>query len=61
MKKVFSKAKWMERNLSLRMKEEFLLDLTWPDECEGLTEEEMIYKGFLTSHNWMVEVDDEIL
>ena len=51
MKKVFSKAKWMERYLSLGMKEEFLLELTWPDECEGLTEEEMNLKrilGFVT-------------
>ena len=58
MKKVFSKAKWMERCLSLGMKEEFSFELTWPDECEGLTEEEMIQLGFVTSHNWMVEVDD---
>ena len=58
-KKVFSRAKWMERYLLLGGKKELLSELNWPDECEGLTEDEMIAKGYLTSRNWIVEVEDD--
>ena len=35
--------------------------MAWGIKCEGLTEEEMGAKGYLTSKEWMEEVDDNLV
>lgn len=66
MKKVFSKEKWIKKeiltnNFPINKNEidELVELLGWPNECDGLTEEEMNKLGYLTRQNWMVEVEED--
>ena len=53
-KLVFSKEKWEE---CIIREGNDPSDYTWPDRCEGLTENEMLKREYcLTKEEWMVEV-----
>lgn len=56
-KKVFSKEKYIE----WCKQEQFPYDdCDWPDDCDGLTEEEMNEIGYDTEDVWMVEVNNNV-
>lgn len=52
--KVFSKEKYIKD----MGEETYSLAKVWVDQCEGLTEEEMLEQGYATEKAWMIDKED---
>lgn len=61
MKKVFSVKKFEEVMEKMGFSKKYIkmCKLIWANDCEGLTPEEMMSRGVLTSDSCMIEVEDK--